>query len=459
MNSLRVRFLFISALSVALALSAAGFIMIRLFEKNLERRVEAELTNYVNQIAAELIFDNKGYLVPPKNLVDRRFNLAYSGLYWQIDDLSKQRQLRSRSLWDYSLPLPDNPHGAGEVHRYFLDGPENSTVIVEERELVVATPQGVRSIRISAAMNYYSVTSARSQFALDMIPYLFVLGVFLLLGSAIQMTLGLKPLRNVQTGLIAIRERKKFRLEGKFPPEIKPLTGTINQLLASQEETIAKARRQAANLAHGLKTPLTILTNDAKKLEALGETEMAMELQGLANTMRIHVNYELARSRISPEQSQRKSDGNPFLTVAEIINTLKRVPKGEDLQWKVSMPDNITVTVDPDDLRELIGNIVENAFKWAKSMIVVTGISDGGKLTLSIEDDGEGLEPKLIDSIMLRGIQHDQKTPGSGIGLSLVQEICAVYNIELTIENRQSHGLCITLEFETTQNKPKAAFG
>ena len=274
MNSLRVRFLLISALSIALALTAAGFIMIRLFEKNLERRVETELTNYVNQIAVELVFDKEGQLLPPKNLLDRRFNLAYSGLYWQIDDLSKDRQLRSRSLWDFALPLPDNPHGAGEVHRYFLDGPEESTVIVEERELVVATPHGVRSIRISAAMNYETITSARSQFTLDVIPYLFVLGVFLLLGSAVQLTLGFKPLKNVQSGLIAVRERRKLRLEGDFPTEIKPLTETMNQLLASQGETIERARKQAANLAHGLKTPLTVLTNDARKLEALGETEI-----------------------------------------------------------------------------------------------------------------------------------------------------------------------------------------
>lgn len=448
MNSLRVRFLFISAISIALALTAAGFVMIRLFEKNLERRVEVELTNYVNQIAVELVFDKEGQLLAPENLLDRRFNLAYSGLYWQIDDLSKERQLRSRSLWDFALPLPDNPHGAGEVHRYFVDGPEESTVIVEERELVVATPHGVRSIRISAAMNYETITSARSQFTLDVIPYLFVLGIFLLLGSAVQLTLGFKPLKYVQSGLIAVRERRKLRLEGDFPAEIKPLTETINQLLASQGETIDRARKQAANLAHGLKTPLTVLTNDARKLESMGEVEMALELQSLANTMRMHVDYELARSRITPEQNQRKSDGNPFQIIAEIINTLRRMPKGEDIQWTISMPDNFSVTVDPDDLRELVGNIIENALKWAKSTIDVTGTRDGATLTLSIEDDGAGLEPKLIDSIMQRGIRHDQKTPGSGIGLSLVHEICAVYGIDLTIENRKSHGLCVTLEFE-----------
>ncbi len=448
MNSLRVRFLLVSAISIALALTAAGFIMIRLFEKNLERRVETELTNFVNQIAAELSFDKDGQLTPPKNLLDRRFDLAYSGLYWQIDDTTKEKQLRSRSLWDYALPLPDNPHGAGEIHRYFIDGPDDSTVIVEERELTVASPLGVRPIRISAGMDYKTITEARSEFALDMVPFLVVLGIFLLIGSAIQMTLGLKPLKNIQTGLNAVRDREKLRLDGDFPDEVRPLTQAINQLLDSQDETISRARKQAANLAHGLKTPLTVLTNDAKKIEAMGQTELAKELMDLARTMRSHVDYELARSRITPEQNQRKSDGCPHDIVFEIVKTLQRMPNGELIQWNVSVPKMSTVMVDPDDLRELLGNIIENALKWTNSMIAITGNATANRFTLIIEDDGAGLDPKLIDSIMLRGIRHDQKIPGTGIGLSLVQEICEVYSIDMTIENRQSNGLSVTLGFD-----------
>ncbi len=448
MKSLRWRFLIISALSIALVLTSAGFIMIRLFEKNLERRVEAELTNYVNQIAADLKFDKDGLLLPPENLSDRRFDLAYSGLYWQLDDVEQKQQLRSRSLWDYALPLPVDSHGAGEVHRYFLPGPDGSTVTLEERELLVSTPLGVRPIRISAAMNYETVTKARSQFAMDMIPYLLVLGIFLLLASALQLTLGLRPLKNVRLGLNAVRTRTKQRLGDDFPNEIKPLTEEINKLLDTQDETIARARKQAANLAHGLNTPLTVLVNDAEKLEELGQNEMAQELKTLAKSMRAHVDYELARSRITPEQGQRNADGVPFVIVGEIVKTLQRTPKGEILNWNISVPADIAVCVDPDDLRELLGNIIENAVKWTETEIIVSGSINSDKLSLSIEDDGKGLEPKLIESILVRGIRHDQKTPGTGIGLSLVREICDINNIDLTIENRQSHGLCVTLIFD-----------
>ncbi len=451
MKSLRLRFLVVSALSITLVLAGAGFIMIQLFEKNLERRVEAELTNYVNQIAADLNFDKDGRLLPPKNLSDRRFELAYSGLYWQLDDVEQERILHSRSLWDFSIELPADTHGAGEIHRYILPGPDGTTVTVEERELLVSTPLGVRPIRISAAMNYETITSARSQFALDMIPYLFVLGAFLLLASTLQLTLGLRPLKNVRSGLNAIRNRKKRRLSDDFPNEIRPLTEAINKLLDEQDETIDRARKQASNLAHGLNTPLTVLVNDAEKLEELGQPELSRELLSLAKSMRMHVDFELARSRMTPEQGQRSGDGVPFEIVGEIVKTLQRTPKGEGLNWVISIPKDVAVSVDPEDLRELLGNIIENAVKWTETKVIISATADNGNLSLSIEDDGKGLEPKLIESILVRGIRHDQKTPGTGIGLSLVHEICDINDIDLTIENRQSHGLCVSLVFDIAE--------
>ncbi len=448
MKSLRLRFLIISGLSIALVLAAAGFVMIKLFEKSLERRVEAELDTYVNQIAAELSFDKKGRIQPPKTLSDRRFTLAYSGLYWQIDDVAVKRQMRSRSLWDYALPLPEDSHVTGEIHRYRLPGPDSSTVMVEERQLIVATPKGSRPVRISAAMDYQTVTQARSQFAYDMLPYIVILGIFLLLASVTQLALGLRPLKNIRDGLNAVRNRQQRRLDEDFPVEIKPLTQAINQLLDTQDETLSRARKRSTDLAHGLNSPLTVLLNDAAKLKAKGETEIAAELENLVKTMRSHIDYELARSRLTPEQNHRKSDGRPYTIAREIVRTLKRTPKGELLEWKISIPEDAKVTVDPDDLRELLGNITENALKWTQSIVDITGVSKGNELTLIIEDDGKGLDPRLIETILQRGIRHDQQIPGTGIGLSLVREICDIYNIDMTIENRQTSGLRVTLVFE-----------
>jgi len=448
LKSLRLRFLIIASLSIALVLTAAGFVMIRLFEKSLERRVQAELDTYVNQIATELSFDSQGQVKSPKTLSDRRFTLAYSGLYWQIDDITVKRQLRSRSLWDYALPLQEDSHVTGEIHRYILPGPDSSTVIVEERQLIVATPKGSRPVRISAAMDYQTVTQARSQFAYDMLPYIIILGAFLLLASTIQLTLGLRPLKNIRDGLNAVRNRQQRRLDEDFPDEIRPLPQAINQLLDTQDETLSRARKRSADLAHGLNSPLTVLVNDAAKLKARGESEIAGELEGLAKTMRSHIDYELARSRLTPEQSHRKCDGRPYEIAHEIVKTLVRMPKGELLEWKIDIPENVKVTVDPDDLRELLGNITENALKWTQTIVNITGISKTDELLLTIEDDGKGLDPGLIESILQRGIRHDQKIPGTGIGLSLVREICDIYNIGMTIENRQTSGLRVTLVFE-----------
>ncbi len=165
-------------------------------------------------------------------------------------------------------------------------------------------------------------------------------------------------------------------------------------------------------------------------------------------TMRSHIEFELALSRITQERGQRKNDGFPNRVIGEIIKTLSRMPKGENLGWQISGPADVKVTVDPDDLRKLLGNIIENAVKWTNIMVVITGTQSDNKLILTIEDDGAGLDPALIDTIVERGKRHDQKTPGTGIGMSLVKEICTIYEIGLSIENRQSSGLCVTLNID-----------
>ncbi len=448
MNSLRLRFLLISAVSIALVLAASGFVMIRLFEKNLERRVESELANYVNQIAAKLSFELGGQIAPPENLANNRFNVAYSGLYWQIDYVNNKQQLRSRSLWDYALVLPPDLNQTGEFHRYILTGPDNSKVIVQERGLIVATSKEGQPVRIAAAMDYNTITIARERFTSDMVPYLIALGFFLLLASAVQLTLGLRPLKKVQDGLNAVRNRQQRRLKGTFPREIEPLAQAVNHLLDTQDETLSRARTRATDLAHGLNTPLTVLNNDAAKLEAKGEAEIGRELAELADVMRTHIEYELARSRITPEQESRSEDGSPSSIVDGIVNTLMRTPKGEALEWNITVPGGTKVTVDPDDLRELLGNIIENAVKWAENTVNISGQLVGSIFVLIVEDDGHGLDPRLIETLMERGVRHDRKKPGTGIGMALVREICGIYDIDITIENRQSHGLSVKLNFE-----------
>ena len=447
MRSIRVNFLLVSAAIISAVLILAGFIFLALFSQNLERRVHEELKNYVNQLAAEIEFTPDGQLMPPASLSDLRFDNAYSGLYWQIVDSEAGQQLRSRSLWDVVLRLPNDDHDVAEVHRYVLDGPENTKVVVQERELVVAAPSGARMLRLAAAMDQSVITNARDQFLKDMIPYLLAFGGLLLLGTFLQVKLGLRPLERVSVALDEVKNRKASRLEGDFPIEISRLTEAVNDLLASQKDALQRARKRSGDLAHSLKTPLTAIRTNAEKLIQNGETITGDEIVELTEQMETNIRHELLRSKLTPTPDARKSDADAIQLINDVVRTLKRVPMSAELVWDLELPDQCVIAMDPHDLRELLGNIIENASKWAAAHVAISGAVhvSQGSFQLTIEDDGPGVEPARIVSMMERGKRFDESIPGTGIGLSIVKEITEIYSIPITIQNRQSHGLSICL--------------
>ena len=447
MRSIRGRFLIVSAASVLLAMVLASIVFVTLFTRNLERRIDDELTGHINRFAGTLRFAADGRLELPDRPTDRRFAEPYGGLYWQVEDDLAKRQLRSPSLWDYTLPLPDDAHEPSAVHRYTLPGPEGSELIVQERQFVVAAPEGPRPVRVALAIDARTLTEARHAFVLDIIPFMIALAVFLIAASLAQLTFGLRPVSAVSEGLNRIRERKAERLDGHYPSELQGVVDAVNRLLDAQAEIIQKARTRAADLAHGLKTPLTVLANDAATLKEHGEDDIARELAHLATVMQAHVDRELARSRIAATAELRASDADIATAVDRIVRTLKRTPRGGALAWDVDVAPDMIVGVDPHDLEELLGNILDNAVKWSRTTIRVSAEHDGSRIRLVIEDDGPGADPAGIKRMMERGIRLDSQTPGTGIGLSIVRDIAAVYDLSIDITNRADGGLTVAVLF------------
>lgn len=454
MRSIRTNFLLISTVMFGMVLLLAGIIFQTLFSQNLEHRVHGELKNYVNQLAAEIEFTPEGLLIPPAGLSDLRFENAYSGLYWQIYDMEVGRQLHSKSLWDAALSLPDEVHDNASVRKYILPGPEGTNVIIHERVLIVAAPNGTRMIRLAVAIDQSVVTTASDQFLKDIIPYLLALGALLLLGTIIQVKFGLKPLYQVTAALDDVKARKTSKLEGKFPVEISRLTGTINGLLGSQQDALDRARKRSGNLAHSLKTPLTAIRTNAEKLITDGEATIGYEICDLTEQMETNITHELLRSKLSLTPDARKSDADAINLISGIVKTLKRIPALEKITWRIDLSKRCAIAMDPHDLRELLGNIIENAGKWSASCVSISGRTDtnAGVFTVTVEDDGPGIEATQIASMMDRGKRFDESTPGSGIGLSIVKEIVEIYSIPITIQNRQSNGLCISIDLPLAEN-------
>lgn len=438
-NSLRLRLLLAAALAITLALILAGFVLVALFDRHVERRIDAELETYLRQLAGSVTFDADGTVRTARPLADPRFNEPFSGLYWQIEDTGHGKVYGSRSLWDAQLPLPVDPLPSGMVHRHEIPGPEGATLLVRERLVSYTTAAGACPLRLAIALDRRDLLDAREAFAGDIVPGLAVLALVLLAAVWLQVDIGLKPLDAVRRGVHAVRSGEKRRLDQRYPDEVMPLVGEVNNLLAAQDDAVARARARAADLAHGLKTPLTVLTADAARLREKGEAAIAAELDLLAESMRRHLDRELSRARIAGRARSPKA-ATPVRNVAEgIVATLKRTPDGERLRWTIAIAEDLAVAADADDLSEVLGNLLENAAKWARREVRIAAAA-GASVRLTVEDDGPGVPEDKLPLLGERGVRLDEGVKGSGQGLAIVGDIVAACGGRLALANRQSGG-------------------
>ncbi len=253
-KSLKLRLLFVGAITISLALLAAGLGIVQLFERHVERRAEAELDTYIRQISAGITFDTKGEAVFNRLLADPRFDTPLSGLYWQIGDETTGRLLRSRSLWDSVLKLPNDILNDGAFHRHVLDGPSRTSLLVRERAITFTTPAGPRKLKIAVALDQAEISAARADFAWDVMAALGLLALALMAAAWAQILIGLKPLTAVKRAVLAVRSGSKSRVDVAEPQEVMPLVAAVNSLLESQTKAMENARSRAADLAHGFKT-------------------------------------------------------------------------------------------------------------------------------------------------------------------------------------------------------------
>ncbi len=421
------------AVTAAMVLSAAG--LTALFSRHVERRIGQELDTHILQLAGNLRFRPDGSLFLEAEPGDPRFERVFGGLYWQIIDEMKATRLRSVSLWDAELPLPNDRPEPGITHIHSSAGPDAAATLVHERRIVLEDSKTDRPVRISVAINTEELATLRTGFATDLVPAVLALGLLLLAGLWWQVTQGLKPISGLGLGIRAVRSGQAARLSEDVPSEVLPLVNEVNQLLSAQETSLSRARDRAADLAHGLKTPLTALSNDVVRLRAARQSEIADDIEETAMRMRQIVERELARSRIRSVHVQSKP-----VSVASaahsIIRTLERTPQGEGKTFVNTAGADAMAAVDPNDLNDILGNLIENAARAAKSTVSVSARREGLHVAIEVSDDGPGVPEQLLSKLMERGRRLDQSSGSAGLGLSLVAEILEAYGAELRAKPR-----------------------
>ena len=442
-NSLRLRLLGGAALWIVLALLAAGAVIGWMFIANVERGVRDGLVASLNRLTA-IIDPGATPPVADDALPDPRYATPFSGVYWQVEEPLAGSVWRSRSLWDQVLATSDHANGGSE-HFTTLPGPGGHSLSALLREVRFTTPAGKRAFLVTLAESRAVLDESIRRFGADLALALAVLGVALVIAAALQVQLGLRPLHKVQAAVAAVRRGELRGLPDDYPSEVLPLVGEVNELLALQQKSVAFARSRAADLAHGLKTPLSVVSTLGARLAERGDIEGAQLLDQLAEEMNERVEYQLRLSRLHLRTGAHQLTASLNLAVDRTLEVLKRTPDGERLVWEASMAANIAVDMDPQDLIELIGILLENAGKWAKGKVQIIAEIQENIATLSIADDGPGLQPEQLASLGVRGQRFDEATRGHGLGLAIAIEIATINNAGLSFARAAQGGLLVML--------------
>lgn len=439
-GSIRLRLLIAAAIAVIVALAIAGTGLIFLFERHVERRVARELTDHLNQLIAATSVAPDGTLAIADGPSDPRFSTPLSGLYWEVDTPGDASTLRSRSLWESTLHLGSDLPKDGSLHTAEITGPENSRLFVVDR--VIHDASG-KAFRVAVAEDYRSVQIATSEFAVELVPSLAILAAVLILAMWLQVSVGLRPLERLRRAVSAVVSGNSARLEATVPTEVQPLAEEINRLLDAQTKALARARSSATDLAHGLKTPLQVLSGDIRKLREKGEIQIADEIDTVAASIRRHVDRELARARVAPAAAIQTARSDVAAVAARVIAVVKRTPQGERLTFAIDAAPGVAAAIDEADLAEILGNLIENAARYAKAEVRIGAEERADATRISVTDDGPGIPDQAHAAALARGVRLDT-TGGTGLGLAIVADVVDAYGGHLDIGNA-APGLRVTV--------------
>lgn len=266
-------------------------------------------------------------------------------------------------------------------------------------------------------------------------------GVIFILIGIWQFRAGLLPFGRLRRQLLALREGTGSRVEGMYPTEVQPLVNDLNSLLEHRERIVQRALAKAGDLAHGLKTPLAVLTQEADRADAAGQHEIASTISVQVERMRRQVDYHLAQARAATPGKVPGARCPVLPAVEGLTRTLLRIYAGRGLAIEVDVPPEHSIRGQREDLEEMMGNLLDNACKWAKSRVKIQSTQEDGTVILIVDDDGPGLPPFMRDQVLQRGVRADEAAPGSGLGLAIVRDLAELYQGTIALEDSTMGGL------------------
>ncbi len=447
-NSLALR-LFVSAATwTVVILLVTGIVLSSLYRAAVERSFDGRLGVYLRTLVADVASPEEASDKFPQSLGEPLFELPLSGWYWQVTRLDSQRpEVRSsRSLWDSSLPSLEELGVQGNVagtREGYVKGPEDQKLRQVER--VIDLGDDGRFL-VTVAGDAAEIDEGTYGFDRILIATFAVLAIVLLLITTFQVRFGLAPLNRISAGLLAIRSGAAERLEGNFPVEIAPLARETNALIDANREIVTRARTHVGNLAHALKTPISVMMNEAS---AHPDDPLAAKVAEQIEIMRDQVARHLERARLAAGMAAVIGSVTDVRSVATALaRTMGKIHHDRGITIDLHAAEDAKFRGERQDLEEMMGNLIDNACKWAQARVVIevfaqtpSAPDDHKVVRVTVDDDGPGLSPSQREQVARRGRRLDETKPGSGLGLSIVVELAALYGGELKLGTAPIGGL------------------
>jgi signal transduction histidine kinase len=472
-TSLAFRLTAIAVVWAVLGLVAGGYLLSQLFRQSVERTFDRRLEADIDALIAGHEKNAALKVVSVEPPSDPRYGNVFSGWYWQISPLeSKDGRLvlakveppappaqsdagkvddsdgllTSSSLWDERLAVPLGLAAPSEA-RGSTQGPQKQSLryVVRVRILEGERSATAPAVKAKGTVYAFMVAGDTKEIEADITGFnrtliwsIAIMGLGLLAAVIVQVRLGLAPLRRVGEALAAIREGKAQKLEGEFPVEINPLARELNALVEHNAEVVQRARTHVGNLAHFLKTPLSVLTNEA----SVEKTPLAEAVMRQTQIMRRQVDHYLSRARAAGSSLIIGSRTEAAPVIQDLARTLEKIYADRGVEIEVAVDASLSFRGERQDLEEMVGNLLDNACKWAKSAArIVLKPGEQGELLILVGDDGPGLTLEQRGKVMNRGERLDESKPGSGLGLSIVREIAGLYGGKVELGESELGGL------------------
>ncbi len=439
-HSFRFRLVVGAVIWIVLGLGASGTALYVIMRSYLKAEVVEELHHHAAELAGLVVAAPSGALALRQDLSDRRFFEPGSGHYWQVTSPGVP-SLRSGSLGSENLPV--DPAKGRDLATYDTYGPSGRLMLLVER---IAPPLVPVEMNIAVGVDAKVMDDLLREFSLALALSLGAIAIGLVAAVLVQVTFGLWPLNRIRHGLAAIRQGQANRLSDDLPKEVAPLAESLNAMIAANDDVVRRARSQAGNLAHALQTPLAILMDEGRRMQAAGGDGTVVLRE--AERMRRHIEFQLAHARASASRGRPHAAAPILPALRGLLVAVSRLHRERAVTFELTdAPEHLNAACEAEDLDEMLGNLIENAAKWAASRVRATVTATSRTMVrIAIEDDGPGMPADERERVFLVGQRLDEAVAGHGLGLAIVRDIATLYGGSVEIGDSELGGAIVVLD-------------